>query len=197
METAATRTAPRAARLRRDHAVAEYDRRGYMILPGLLDPALVAAARAESVIICRGDRGKIDGLIPAGKDEDDDVVLRRYLCIHFPHKVSSLARDLARLPAAVQPLTEIIGPNVKMMQSMLFIKSRGQAGPGLAPGRDPHPNARPIADRGLDRARRRHDREWLPVGDPGFTPSRRAVPGPGSGRPALRLYPGGLRISLP
>jgi len=99
-----------------------------MILPGLLDPALVAAARAESVIICRGDRGKIDGLIPAGKDEDDDVVLRPYLCIHFPHKVSSLARDLARLPAAVQPLTEIIGPNVKMMQSMLFIKSEGKPG---------------------------------------------------------------------
>jgi hypothetical protein len=25
-------------------------------------------------------------------------VLRRYLCIHFPHKFSSLACDLARLP---------------------------------------------------------------------------------------------------
>jgi ectoine hydroxylase-related dioxygenase (phytanoyl-CoA dioxygenase family) len=55
-------------------------------------------------------------------------VLRRYLCIHFPHKVSSLAADIARLPAAVQTLAGIIGPNVKMMQSMLFIKSEGKPG---------------------------------------------------------------------
>jgi ABC-type dipeptide/oligopeptide/nickel transport system permease subunit len=31
--------------------------------------------------------------------------------------------DIGRLPAVVDVLTVVIGPNVKMMQSMLFIKS--------------------------------------------------------------------------
>ena len=105
-----------------------YDRDGYLIIPNLLDAGQLAAARAECVAICRGERGDIDGVTPAGTDEDDGDVLRRYLCIHFPHKVSRLMRDLARLPAAVDALTTVVGPNVKMMQSMLFIKSEGRPG---------------------------------------------------------------------
>jgi phytanoyl-CoA hydroxylase len=66
-------------------------------------------------------------VVPAGELEDE-AVLRRYLCIHFPHKVSPLMRDIARLPAAVEALTQVIGPNVKMMQSMLFMKSEGRPG---------------------------------------------------------------------
>lgn len=121
-------TASRAARLRRDDTAGEFDRRGYRIIPELLDPALLASARAESLAICRGDRGAIDGVQPGALDEPDEDVLRRYLCIHFPHKVSSLMRDLATLPAAVGALTEVVGPNVKLMQSMLFIKSEGKPG---------------------------------------------------------------------
>jgi phytanoyl-CoA hydroxylase len=55
-------------------------------------------------------------------------VLRRYLCIHFPHKISPLFREIARTPSIVDSLTEVIGPNVKMMQSMLFIKAAGKPG---------------------------------------------------------------------
>jgi phytanoyl-CoA hydroxylase len=128
LTTKSVMTPPRAARLRRGQAVGEYDRHGFLIIPDLLDPALLAAARAESVAICRGDRGEIDGVEPAGADEDDDAVLRRYLCIHFPHKISALARDIAAMPAAAEALTGVIGPNVKMMQSMLFIKSEGRPG---------------------------------------------------------------------
>jgi hypothetical protein len=89
MATAATTTAPRAVRLRRGQTVSEYDRRGYRIIPDVLDPALLTATRAESLAICRGDQGDVDGLVPAGKVDDDSAVLRRYLGIHFPHKISS------------------------------------------------------------------------------------------------------------
>jgi ectoine hydroxylase-related dioxygenase (phytanoyl-CoA dioxygenase family) len=119
---------PRAARLRRHQGITGYDRDGYLIVPDLLDPSLLAAARSESVAICRGDRGPIDGVEPAGEHEEDGDVLRRYLCIHFPHKISPLSRDIAELPRAVEVLTGVIGPNVKMMQSMLFIKSEGKPG---------------------------------------------------------------------
>lgn len=139
----ATTTAPRPARLRRDQTVSEYDDQGYLIIPELLDPALLAATRAESVAICRGDRGAIDGVVRAGANEEDASVLRRYLCIHFPHKVSSLARDIARLPAAVETLADIIGPNVKMMRCS---SSSPKANPAK-PGTRTRPTSPPEIDR--------------------------------------------------
>ncbi|WUI01388.1 phytanoyl-CoA dioxygenase family protein [Spirillospora sp. NBC_00431] len=105
----------------------DYHRDGYLIVPRVLSGERLAAARQEATAICRGTRGAIDGVTPADGDRDLDV-LRRYLCIHFPHKISALMRDLACTPAIVQALTEVIGPNVKLMQSMLFIKSEGKPG---------------------------------------------------------------------
>ena len=106
----------------------DYQRLGYQILPAVIDPDLLLAVGAEVTAICRGLRGDLPGVTAAGCDEDDDVVQRRYLCIHFPHKLSPLVRDLARHPAVVDVLTAVIGPNVKMMQSMLFIKAPGKPG---------------------------------------------------------------------
>jgi phytanoyl-CoA hydroxylase len=121
-------TAPRPARLRRSTAVSEYDRQGYVIIPDALSVDMIAAARAESTAICRGLLGQISGVTPAGEDDDDADVLRRYLCIHFPHKISSTMLGIARLPGVIKVLVDVIGPNVKMMQSMLFIKSEGKPG---------------------------------------------------------------------
>ena len=117
-----------ASPVARTRPEAGYEDNGYLIVPEVLDPALLEEARAESLAICRGERGRIDGVIQASPHENDLSVLRRYLCIHFPHKISRLARDIARLPTVVEPLTRVIGPNVKMMQSMLFIKSEGKPG---------------------------------------------------------------------
>jgi hypothetical protein len=121
-------TAPRAARLRRSTAVSDYDRQGYLIIADALSSTMITSVRAEATAICRGLRGEIDGVTPARDQDDDAAVLRRYLCIHFPHKVSSQMLAIARLPAVIDLLTAVIGPNVKMMQSMLFIKSEGKPG---------------------------------------------------------------------
>ena len=111
-----------------DSLAVEYAREGYLVVPDLLDPAAIDAARAEAASICRGERGSFDGLVPPPGDEPDADLLRRYLCIHFPHKISALLLELARLPGALDVLTTVIGPNVKLMQSMLFIKSAGRPG---------------------------------------------------------------------
>jgi hypothetical protein len=120
-------TSPRA-RPRRSVAVSDYERQGYLIIADALSSTMISSARAEAIAICRGLRGDIDGLTPAHEQDDDIAVLRRYLCIHFPHKISSLMLDIARLPGVLDGLTAVIGPNVKMMQSMLFIKSEGKPG---------------------------------------------------------------------
>ena len=119
---------PRAARLGSGAAASQYDRDGYVIVLDALSPAVIASARDEATAICRGLRGSIDGVTPANEQDDDATVLRRYLCIHFPHKISPVMLDIGRLPAVVDVLCEVIGPNVKMMQSMLFIKAEGKPG---------------------------------------------------------------------
>ena len=55
-------------------------------------------------------------------------MLRRYICIHHPHKVSGTARAALAAPRVVDALVRVVGPNVKAMQSMLFIKSEGKPG---------------------------------------------------------------------
>jgi phytanoyl-CoA hydroxylase len=63
---------------------------------------------------------------PAGLS--DEEVLRRYLCIHFPHKISATMRRALSHPPVVRALVTAVGPNVKCMQSMLFMKASGKPG---------------------------------------------------------------------
>ena len=116
-----------------DHAgpelAASYRRNGFALLRDALSADEVAEINAEALRICRGDLGAIDGGLPGDLgDESDEAVLRRYLCIHYPHKLSSVARRALQQPRIVEALVGVIGPNVKAMQSMLFIKSEGKPG---------------------------------------------------------------------
>ncbi|MDQ3468432.1 MAG: phytanoyl-CoA dioxygenase family protein [Actinomycetota bacterium] len=104
-----------------------FEDNGYLVVPDVLDADGVAALRHEEADICRGERGAVDGLEPLD-DADDDAVMRQYLCIHFPHKISTLMRDALAEPGIVDVLGELIGPNVKCMQSMLFVKHAGKPG---------------------------------------------------------------------
>ena len=88
----------------------------------------VEELRAEATALCRGECGPIRGVTPAAPDETDDDVLQRYLCIHFPHKLSPTIHNYLGHHAIVEVLTQVIGPDVKCMQSMLFIKKAGKPG---------------------------------------------------------------------
>jgi phytanoyl-CoA hydroxylase len=113
-----------------------YERYGFSLLGNALTPAEVAAINADAVRLCRGDYGAIRY---GGEDKqsftrmspqpkDDHELLRQFLCIHFPHKVSQAAQAALTAPRIVDALVSVIGPNVKAMQSMLFIKSEGKPG---------------------------------------------------------------------
>jgi phytanoyl-CoA hydroxylase len=112
---------------------------GFALLANALAPDEVAAVNADALKLCRGDFGTIQYGLSGVEGEEkkpadlarpgtDDEMLRRYLCIHFPHKVSTAAREAVTNPRIVEGLTAVIGPNVKAMQSMLFIKSEGKPG---------------------------------------------------------------------
>jgi phytanoyl-CoA hydroxylase len=106
----------------------QFQRDGYVVLRDALSADEVRALREESVRICRGELGTIEGVEPAEDGAPDDQVFRRYLCIYFPHKLSERVRGMLAHPAVADALTQFIGPNVKAMQSMLFIKSEGKPG---------------------------------------------------------------------
>ncbi|MFK7801442.1 MAG: phytanoyl-CoA dioxygenase family protein, partial [Anaerolineae bacterium] len=65
---------------------------------------------------------------PPPADATDTDVLRQYLCIHFPHKMSAVMEKYLAHQTIVDVATQVIGPDVKAMQSMLFIKAAGKPG---------------------------------------------------------------------
>lgn len=115
---------------------ANYQRDGFLVVPDAVDPATIAAMTAEAARLCREHAATLptshrrDGAVDSVDvaDLDDDALLTRFLAIHFPHKLSTLFRDALAHPAIVAALRGVIGPNVKCMQSMLFIKSPGSPG---------------------------------------------------------------------
>ena len=105
-----------------------YREQGYLVAPALLSPAEVAELKQETALIFRGGRGPVDGLLQAVTGLTDAQVLEKYLAIHFPHKISPVVRRYLSHPRVVEVLTQLVGPNVKCMQSMLFVKGPGKAG---------------------------------------------------------------------
>src|ERR1700740_3210668 len=82
----AVRTAPAADGQTFDDLADRYARDGYVVVPGAFTPAEVAELRGDGLRICRGEVGAVAGLDPGPADEPDKAVIRRYACIHFPHK---------------------------------------------------------------------------------------------------------------
>ncbi|MCE0498143.1 MAG: phytanoyl-CoA dioxygenase family protein [Methylacidiphilales bacterium] len=101
---------------------------GFVVLDRALTPTEVGDLNKETARLCRNEKGEIAGIAPASADESDDEVMRRVLCVHFPHKLSPLMTNVLAHGATVDLLTKAIGPDVKCMQSMLFVKASGKPG---------------------------------------------------------------------
>jgi phytanoyl-CoA hydroxylase len=104
---------------------ARYREEGYAVATRAVPPSEVGALIADAMRLCRDEAGKLKGGDAAVGTAGDDS---RFLAIHFPHKLSKLMYDTLAHPRIVEVLTRAIGPNVKCMQSMLFIKHAGKPG---------------------------------------------------------------------
>lgn len=105
-----------------------YNEKGFLVVENCFSPSELDGLKAETLKICRGQAGDIKGLEQATEGESDEDVLRRTLCIHFPYKVSPLMMEQVKHESLVDILQNVIGPDVKCMQQMLFIKASGKPG---------------------------------------------------------------------
>ena len=101
---------------------------GYLVLENAFNADEIEELKNEATQICRGERGELPDHPKAEPSESDADVLRRFLCIHFPHKCSEVMLNAIHNQPTVEVLSNVVGPNVKCMQSMLFIKSSGKPG---------------------------------------------------------------------
>jgi len=111
-----------------EYNAAFYAAYGYLIAPRLLSKEEIAALKKETAAIFRGECGYVDGMLPVNADEPDSEVLKKYVAIHFPHKISKLIYHTLFHKKIVDVLRKIVSPNLKCMQSMLFVKGPGKAG---------------------------------------------------------------------
>ncbi len=118
----------RSDKVELNESIADFDIHGYVVLRDALTSAEIETLRADAVQLCRGDYGDIKGVLPADPAEPDDDVMRHYLCIHHPHKISDVMLRALHQRSVVDAMTTVIGPDVKAMQSMLFMKSEGKPG---------------------------------------------------------------------
>ncbi|WPV67810.1 phytanoyl-CoA dioxygenase family protein [Chitinophaga sp. LS1] len=108
--------------------VNQYKEKGYLVIPDLFSKEEIAALRKETADIFRGKRGVVEGMIDTDDDISDEEVLKKYVAIHFPHKISPVIYKALFHKGVIDVLNGIIGPDVKCMQSMLFVKGPGKAG---------------------------------------------------------------------
>jgi phytanoyl-CoA hydroxylase len=109
--------------------LARYQQDGFALLEGFLSRDELDVLRTEATRICRAELlQSVKGSDVAGGPAPDAEVLRQFLCVHFPHKLSATMLGLVSHPRAVTNLVTVIGPDVKAMQSMMFVKAEGKPG---------------------------------------------------------------------
>ena len=127
-----------------DH-ITSYREQGYWVEPDVLSADEVAEFKNEILAILRGERGDILELAEDAAELDDDTLLRRHIGIYNSHKVSELVDAHMRHPYIIRLLQDFVSPNVKCLQSMVFMKPPGK--PGQAWHQDEVPL--PTRDRSL------------------------------------------------
>ena len=109
-------------------AAASYRENGYLVVEDFIDRATVDRIVAEGTAVCRGDRGPLDGLVPAAPGDDDETVLGRYVTCTHVHKSSPLLTAFMQDERLVEALGALVGDNVKGFASQFFIKHAGMPG---------------------------------------------------------------------
>lgn len=109
-----------------DREACFYQENGFLVVENCFDDQEIATLNNDAARICIGEYGEIKGA--KTPETSPESALEDILCIHFPNKLSSVLANQICHPRLVNILQNVIGPDVKCMQQMLFIKSAGKPG---------------------------------------------------------------------
>jgi phytanoyl-CoA hydroxylase len=112
-----------------------YAEQGFFAVENLFDLDEIATLSAELTNILRGGVGEVVGASNEPGQSDADL-LNSTLAIHHPHKLSQRVAEIVSDQRISGILETIIGPDVKAMQTMMFVKKGGK--PGQAWHQDEH-----------------------------------------------------------
>ena len=116
-----------------------YKYKGFVVIPSVFTESKIDELLLETMRLCREHGSQLPKThlltnethsLKIYEEMSDDQLLSHFLAIHFPHKMSPLFRSMLDSAELVQYLAELIEPNVKYMQSMLFLKNSGKPGQG-------------------------------------------------------------------
>ena len=128
-----------------DNLIKNYLDNGFVVIPSVFTESKIDELLLETLRLCREQGSQLpkthlltnETHSPKIYEElSDDELLAHFLALHFPYKMSPLFKSMLDSAELVQYLAELIGPNVKCMQSMLFVKKSGK--PGQAWHQDEH-----------------------------------------------------------
>lgn len=105
-----------------------YDSNGFLICENIFSKNEIEELKSEVVSIFREKGREIIGFVEPGKHISDEDLIKKYITLNFPHKVSDVILKYVKDKRIADVLTDVIGPNVKCMQSMFFIKGPGKKG---------------------------------------------------------------------
>ncbi|MFS4466705.1 phytanoyl-CoA dioxygenase family protein [Maribacter sp. 2210JD10-5] len=105
-----------------------YNEYGFLVAPNLLNKKSIDELNDDAVKIVTGKSGEIEGVLPVEVNDTIEDTLKRYAAIHFPHKVSDVMKKHASCDEIAEVLSKIVSPNVKCLQTMLFMKAPGKKG---------------------------------------------------------------------
>ncbi len=111
-----------------DADVAFYRQNGYLVVEDVFDRATIDRILAEGTAVCRGERGAVEGMLPATESDSDESVLARYVTCTHVHKASPLLTDFCADDRLADIVVRLVGENVKSFASQFFIKHAGMPG---------------------------------------------------------------------
>ena len=106
-----------------NHNTDYYCESGFLIAEDLLTDNELSEIKQEEIEIFQGQRGEIEGIVKSNGKASDFEILKNYIAIHFPHKISQKIKEYVLHPLIADILTKIVSPNVKCMQRMFFVKA--------------------------------------------------------------------------
>ena len=138
--------------------VKSFVKNGFLTVEGLVTPAELEELKKDTVTIARG-KYETPSLKPLPAEMSYDEILKNILCIHQPHYVSPVmekyaapSEDLRHPEPDHRRAPALVGRQREVHAVHAVRQAAGVPGPGMAPGRNLHPHARPLALRRLDRA---------------------------------------------